>query len=208
MKLVAENLTCERGERVVFRGIDFSVAAGEMLILKGPNGAGKTSLLRLIAGLVEPSEGRLELEGGHADLSIGQQCHLVAHQNAVKPTLTVRENLEFWSGFLGGGKVDEALETFNLTALESYATALLSAGQLRRLTLSRLLVIPRVLWLLDEPTVGLDTNSTDSLRKTMQGQLDRGGMIIATTHIDLGMKQARTFDFAGIGDKISLGGEK
>ena len=208
MKLVAENLTCERGERIVFRGIDFSVAAGEMLILKGPNGAGKTSLLRLIAGLVEPADGRLELEGGHAELSIGQQCHLVAHQNAVKPTLTVRENLEFWSGFLGGGQVDQALEAFNLTALESYATALLSAGQLRRLTLSRLLVIPRVLWLLDEPTVGLDTNSTGALRNTMQDQLDRGGMIIAATHIDLGMKQARTLDFANLGAGTSRGAKK
>ena len=198
MKLVAEDLTCERGERVVFKGLGFSVAAGQMLILKGPNGAGKTSLLRLIAGLVEPARGRLELEGSHADLTIGQQCHFIAHQNAVKPSLTVRENLEFWSGFLGGGNVDQALEAFNLKALDGYATALLSAGQLRRLTLSRLLTVPRALWLLDEPTVGLDTASTEKLRKTMQNQLDRGGMIIATTHIDLGMSGATTLDFASL----------
>ncbi|MGI9464102.1 MAG: heme ABC exporter ATP-binding protein CcmA, partial [Aestuariivirgaceae bacterium] len=141
MKLVGEDLTCERGERVVFRGVSFAVDAGELLILKGPNGAGKTSLLRLVTGLIEPASGQLELKEGHSDLSIGQQSHFVAHQNAVKPSLTVRENLEFWSSFLGGGDVGKALDAFNMSALADYATALLSAGQLRRLSLSRLMLV-------------------------------------------------------------------
>ena len=198
MKLVGENLTCERGERVVFKGLDFSVDAGELLVLKGPNGAGKTSLLRLIAGLIEPANGHIALDGGQPDLSIGQQSHLVAHQSAVKPSLTVRENLSFWSDFLGGGDIEASLDAFALRPLADFSAALLSAGQLRRLTLSRLGLVPRVLWLLDEPTVGLDANSTDSLRAAMQAQLERGGMIIATTHVDLGMRKARTFDFADL----------
>jgi heme exporter protein A len=196
MKLVGEQLTCIRGERTVFSNVGFSLTAGEMLVLKGANGAGKTSLLRLIAGLGEPAGGRLHLEGGHAELSIAQQCHFVAHQNAIKPSLTVRENLEFWAGFLAGAHVDDALEAFNLTPLSSYAAALLSAGQSRRLNLARLIVAPRVLWLLDEPTVGLDAASTEALRNRMHTHLERGGMIIATTHVDLGMPQASTFDFA------------
>lgn len=198
MKLVGENLTCERGERIVFKGVNFAVDAGELLVLKGPNGAGKTSLLRLIAGLIEPAAGHLELTGSHEELSIGQQSHFVAHQSAVKPSLTVRENLAFWSDFLGGGDIEASLDAFALRPLADYSAALLSAGQLRRLTLSRLNLVARGLWLLDEPTVGLDENSTANLRSAMQDQLDRGGLIIATTHVDLGMRKARTFDFADL----------
>ena len=196
MKLIGEQLTCVRGERTVFADLSFAVSAGEMLVLKGRNGAGKTSLLRLVAGLGEPASGQLLLEGGHNELSIAQQCHFIAHQNAIKPSLSVRENLEFWAGFLSGKDIDQALAAFNLDALSSYAAALLSAGQSRRLNLARLLVAPRALWLLDEPTVGLDTASADALRTHMQAHLDSGGMIVATTHVDLGMPQARTFDFA------------
>lgn len=198
MKLVGEDLTCERGERVVFRDVGFSVEAGELLVLKGPNGAGKTSLLRLIAGLIEPAAGRLALGGSHHDLTIGQQSHLIAHQSAVKPSLTVRENLQFWSDFLGGGDIEASLAAFALSPLAGYSAALLSAGQLRRLTLSRLKLVPRVLWLLDEPTVGLDANSTKNLRTAMYDQLERGGMIIATTHVDLGIRKAKVFDFADL----------
>ncbi len=198
MKLVGEDLACERGERLVFRGASFAVNAGEMLVLRGPNGAGKTSLLRLIAGLIEPVAGQLDLAGGHKDLAIGQQSHLVAHQNASKSALTVAENLEFWSGFLGGGNLPAALQAFNLTPLANYAAALLSAGQLRRLSLSRLELVTRPLWLLDEPTVGLDTSSTELLHSLMQRHLGRGGLIVAATHVDLGMKGAMRFDFADL----------
>ena len=199
MKLTGTRLACERGERIVFTDLSFAVAAGELLVLRGPNGAGKTSLLRMIAGLNEPTEGNFELDGGHHDLAIGQQCHFIAHQNAIKPTLTVRENLEFWSGFLAGGSVGDALDAFNLTPLANYSAALLSAGQSRRLSLCRLQVVPRVIWLLDEPTVGLDDASTANLRALMQAHLDHGGMIIATTHVDLGLPATTTFDFATLG---------
>ena len=200
MKLVGENLSCERGERVVFTGVSFAVAAGQLLVLKGSNGAGKTSLLRLVAGLNEPVAGTIVLDGGHADLTIGQQSHFVAHQNAMKPALSVSENLEFWSGFLGGGDISPALDAFGLSPLASYSTALLSAGQLRRLNLARLRLVTRPLWLLDEPTVGLDTESTARLQDLMAHHLSEGGLIVAATHIDLGMTDAAVFDFSDLRD--------
>ena len=158
MELTANDLTCERGGRIVFRNVSLALSRGQLMQLTGPNGSGKSSLLRLIAGLNEPQAGRCA-EGGEADLTIGQQAHYIAHQEAVKTALTVQENLAFWRDFLGGGDVDEALAAFDLARLSSYPAGLLSAGQKRRLALARLVLVPRVLWLLDEPTVGLDTAS-------------------------------------------------
>ena len=186
MLLTADNLTCERGGRTVFRDVRFSVSAGQLMQLTGPNGSGKSSLLRLIAGLNEQTRGTLVLDGGDGDLAIGQQAHYIAHQEAVKAALTVAENLGFWRDFLGGGDVAAALEAFDLARLARYPAGLLSAGQKRRLALARLVLVPRVLWLLDEPTVGLDAASLDRLVTVMGGQLAGGGMIIAATHVALG----------------------
>ena len=197
MKLTGENLACRRGGRLVFSGLSFEVSSGEMLVLRGPNGAGKTSLLRLIAGLSPPAGGRLSLEGGDGDAGVGQQSHYIAHQNASKPQLTVAENLRFWAQFHGGRdeRVYAALEAMDLERLAGYAAALLSAGQKRRLALARLALVERPVWLLDEPTVGLDTASVARLRALMEAHLEGGGLVIATTHIDLGMARARFFEF-------------
>lgn len=195
MQLTATGLRCERGGRTVFRDVSLSLKAGEMMQLTGPNGSGKSSLLRLIAGLNETVGGRLELEGGHGDLSIGQQAHYIAHQEAVKAALTVSENLSFWTNFLGGdGDVDTALAAFDLSRLVGFPAGLLSAGQKRRLALARLVLVPRVLWLLDEPSVGLDTASQQRLAAVMDSQLARGGMIIAATHVPLGIAPAKRLD--------------
>ena len=194
MSLTASNLTCERGGRIVFRDVSFTLAEGELLQLTGPNGSGKSSLIRLIAGLGEARSGTLALSGGQPGLDIAQQAHLIAHQEAVKTALSVRENLAFWRDFLGGGAVDEALEAFGLTRLSAYPAGLLSAGQKRRLALARLVLVPRRLWLLDEPTVGLDAASLARLLAVMAAQLDRGGMIIAATHVPLGREPDRRLD--------------
>jgi heme exporter protein A len=186
MELTAKDLTCERGGRIVFRNLSLSLKPAQMMQLTGPNGSGKSSLLRLVAGLNEAQAGSITLQGGEPDLSIGQQAHYIAHQEAVKAALTVHENLDFWRGFMGGGNVDEALDAFDLSRLSSYPAGLLSAGQKRRLALARLVLAPRVLWLLDEPTVGLDTASLARLVKVMARHLDAGGMIIAATHVPLG----------------------
>ena len=186
MELTATDLTCERGGRIVFRGISLALKPGQLMQLSGPNGSGKSSLLRLIAGLNEAQAGAITLAGGAPELSIGQQAHYIAHQEAVKAALTVEENLAFWRDFLGGGDVAEALAAFDLARLSSYPAGLLSAGQKRRLALARLVLVPRLLWLLDEPTVGLDTSSLARLVQVMARQLDQGGMIIAATHVPLG----------------------
>ena len=195
MKLIADSLDCQRGGRTVFQNLSFTVTTGQLLLLRGRNGAGKTSLLRIIAGLGVEPHAALRLEGGHEDLSIAQQCHFIAHQNAIKPSLSVTENLAFWTGFSGGGNVRTALATFALEDLAPFSAALLSAGQKRRLALARLAAVPRPIWLLDEPTVGLDTASIKRLGTLMTGHLASGGMIVATTHVDIGITADQTLDF-------------
>ncbi len=204
MKLIGENLVCERGGRTVFSGISFTAESGELLVLRGRNGAGKTSLLRMIAGLNEPVGGQMELQGGRDDEDIALQCQFIAHQEAFKPAMTVAENLQFWSDFFGGGDILDALEAFSLEPLADFSAALLSAGQKRRLALGRLAMIDRPVWLLDEPTVGLDVNSTEQLRQLMRKHLDGGGIILATTHIDLGIKETAVLDFNAVDDQAEL----
>ena len=159
IRLLVSDLACVRGGRGVFAGLSFSLAAGAALLASGPNGAGKSSLLRLIAGLLRPAEGRLTLEGGDGDATIGEQAHYLGHQDALKPSLTVAENLAFWVHYLGGSDAATApaIETVGLGTIASLPAAYLSAGQRRRLSIARLIAIDRPLWLLDEPTSALDT---------------------------------------------------
>jgi heme exporter protein A len=193
MNLSGLDLTCIRGGRRVFSGINFSVDSGEALVLTGPNGAGKSSLLRVIAGLIRPAEGRLLLKGGDAEMSLGEQAHYVGHLDPLKPALTVTENLSFWARFLNGKVAgdprlaERALETVSLADLADLPAGYLSAGQRRRLSLARLLAVPRPIWLLDEPTTALDAASQDRLRALMQAHLLGGGMIVAATHGPLGL---------------------
>jgi heme exporter protein A len=188
MRLSGNGLMVERGERVIFSGLNFGAAAGELVALTGPNGAGKTTLLRLIAGLIRPQAGTVELEGGDEDRTIGQQAHMIGHQHGIKPALTVEENLRFWKDFLGGETVQGGLEGLGLEAFRDFPAGVLSAGQRRRLSLARLLVAQRPIWLLDEPTTGLDQRSLLLLSEHMRGHLQEGGIIIAATHGALGLK--------------------
>jgi len=192
MQLRAENLACQRGGREVFAGLNFALPAGEALVVTGRNGAGKSSLLRLIAGLVRVSAGKIELAGGDADSSIGEQAHYLGHQDAVKGSLTLAENLRFWIEFLGGGKpVGAALEAVDLAPLADLPAAYLSAGQRRRLSIARLYAVARPLWLLDEPTTALDTASQARLAALMQEHLAGGGLIAAAAHGPIGLDGAR-----------------
>jgi heme exporter protein A len=199
MKLSAENLTCVRGGRTVFEDLSFELAAGEGLLLTGPNGAGKSSLLRLIAGLVEPASGSLQLSGADAELSIGQSSHFVGHSNAIKGAMSVQENLDFWARFLGGASADSSLDPFALETHAAIPAALLSAGQSRRLALLRLTAVRRPLWLLDEPTVGLDAASLETLVGLMQTHLGDDGLIVAASHVDVGVEFRHHLDLAGRG---------
>src|SRR5215471_8072727 len=197
MKLSGLDLTCIRGGRRVFSRISFSISAGKALILTGPNGAGKSSLLRMIAGLIRPAEGSLVLDGGDPELSVGEQAHYVGHLDPLKSALTVTENLVFWARFLNG-KVDvdgamlieRGLDAVGLAELAQLPAGYLSAGQKRRLSLARVLAVPRPIWLLDEPTTALDAASQDRLRRVMHDHLSRGGLVVAATHGPLGLAEA------------------
>jgi heme exporter protein A len=190
MRLLGADLACIRGGREVFAGLAFEVAAGEALVVTGPNGAGKSSLLRLIAGLVRLAAGRLVLEGG-GDSTIGEQSHYLGHQDAIKPALSVRENLAFWSSFLGGEAVEAALETVGLHGLAAVPSAYLSAGQRRRLSLARLIAVRRPIWLLDEPTSALDAAALAMLAGLMRAHLSDGGLILAATHGPIGLDRTK-----------------
>ena len=192
MRLSASDLGCRRGGRTVFAGISFAVGAGEALVIRGRNGAGKSSLLRLIAGLVRIGDGRLDLEGGDPELTLNEQAHYLGHQDALKPSLSVGENLHFWSRFLGGSSdVREPLAAVGLAALTDLPAAYLSAGQRRRLSIARLLAVKRPIWLLDEPTSTLDATAQDQLAGLMRTHLAGGGLILAATHTPLGIDGAK-----------------
>lgn len=184
---MAENLACERGGRLVFSNVNFTVNAGELMELRGANGSGKSSLLRLLAGLNVPMAGGFKLENGIDDSTVAEQSHYIGHAEANKPALTVLENLSFWANFLEAKMADEAFEPFNLKALANDQTLLLSAGQKRRVALTRLVIAKRSLWLLDEPTVGLDAASLLNLQSLIKKHLNEGGMVIAATHVELGV---------------------
>ena len=191
-RLSAAELTCNRGGRDVFRGLSFALAAGEAMVVTGRNGAGKSSLLRMIAGLVRIAGGRLELEGGAPDAPLREQCHYLGHQDAMKPSLSVAENLRFWTEFLGPHRAAEAaLETVDLQPLGEVPAAYLSAGQRRRLSIARLIAVPRLVWLLDEPTSSLDAPSQKRLSDLMRAHLADGGMIVAAAHGPIGLERAR-----------------
>jgi heme exporter protein A len=193
MRLSASDLACRRGGRDVFAGVSFSVASGEALTISGRNGAGKSSLLRMVVGLLRIAQGQIALEGGDPELTVGEQAHYLGHQDALKPSLSVLENLRFWSGFLGAPAADigAPLAAVGLDALADLPAAYLSAGQRRRLSIARLLAVKRPIWLLDEPTSTLDTAAQQRLGELMRAHLAGGGLILAATHAVLGLEGAQ-----------------
>jgi heme exporter protein A len=201
MRLSAVELACHRGGRDVFAGLSFAVASGEVLTVTGRNGAGKSSLLRTIVGLVRLAQGKLNLEGGDPELTIAEQAHYLGHQDALKPSLTVAENLRFWVGFLGTQAVDihPALTAVGLDELAVLPAAYLSAGQRRRLSIARLVAVKRPIWLLDEPTSTLDASAQDRLAGLMQAHLAEGGLIMAATHGGIGLEAARELRLGEVG---------
>jgi heme exporter protein A len=190
--LEARDLACHRGERVVFAGLSFRLDPGGALLLVGANGAGKSTLLRLLAGLLRPEAGALLWDG--ADALADRAAHAarlryLSHQDALKPALTARENLGFFAR-LWGGEVEAALAALDLLPLAELPARVLSSGQKRRLALARLALGAAPLWLLDEPTVGLDAASVEKLGVLLARHRAAGGMVLAATHLPLPMPGA------------------
>jgi heme exporter protein A len=197
MRLIAENLSGERSSEAVFSGIGFVLSVGESLIVTGPNGAGKSTLLRVIAGLLPPAEGSARLDGGGEEWpTVGSASHYLGHQNAMKTALSVNENLSFWQNFSGEPHlpVRDGLEMVGLGGLGHLPYGYLSTGQRRRASIAKLLVSYRPVWLLDEPTAGLDKASEAQFEALMKAHLEDGGIIIAATHAALGLEGAKTLE--------------
>lgn len=195
MRLLVENLAAERGGETVFSNIDLALAAGEALVVTGQNGAGKSTLLQVIAGLLPSIEGKVWLDpASEAYPTPASALHFLGHQNAMKPALSVLENLQFWQDFMGSSdmEIGAALELVGLGGSATLPFATLSTGQRRRIAIARLLVSFRPIWLLDEPTAGLDAASERRFSSLMQAHCDKGGMIIAATHWPLGLEGYRS----------------
>ncbi|QFS82714.1 Cytochrome c biogenesis ATP-binding export protein CcmA [Roseivivax sp. THAF40] len=182
-----DDLAVARGGVPVLEGLSFTLEAGQALVLRGPNGSGKTTLIRTVAGLQPPLSGRVE--GIEAVAYAG-------HQDGLKTSLSVTENLTFWAAVYGAGDVEAAMARFDLTGLRDRLAGNLSAGQKRRLGLARLLVTGRPVWVLDEPTVSLDTASVGLFAEAVKAHLAEGGAALMATHIDLGLPDARMLDVA------------
>jgi heme exporter protein A len=194
MRLSAHEIAIERGGRRILSGVSFEARAGQALLLVGPNGSGKSSLLRAIAGFLPLASGALALEGGTAEAGIGEQAHYLGHADALKSALTAGENLAFWADALRGDSARAAwiaaLERLGLAHVADFPARALSAGQKRRVALARLLVAPRPIWLLDEPTTALDAAAQRQFAVVMRAHLAGGGLILAATHAPLDLDDA------------------
>jgi len=191
--LAADDLAARRGGRVVFAGLSLRAAPGDAILLLGANGAGKSTLLRLLAGLLRPAAGRVTWDGEDVarDMAAhGIRSRYLGHQDAIKPALTPREDLAFWAR-LRGGDPDGALEALGLSALAGLPCRTLSAGQRRRLALARLTLGDAPLWLLDEPTLGLDSASVARLGGLLAAHRAQGGIVLAATHLPLPLPDAQ-----------------
>ena len=189
-RLECRELACLRGERLVFKGVSLALGGGEALRLTGPNGSGKSSLLRLLAALARPEAGTIAWNG--ADVSGEPDAHrerllFLGHQDAVKPWLTARENLAFWVALHGApaAGIAAALARFALAPQAELPARYLSQGQRRRLALARFAAIPARLWLLDEPTTGLDEANVATLEALVAEHCAKGGLAVVSTHLAL-----------------------
>lgn len=187
--LEVTNLSCTRGEHVLFSGLNFGLSAGELLQVQGENGSGKTTLLRTLCGFIQPYAGEVRWCGQplrDLDEEYHTQMVYLGHMNAIKDDLSALENLRI-SSTLSGCAVDdvgavEALGYMGLHGRETFLVKLLSQGQQRRVALARLLINKAPLWILDEPLAALDVSAVGMVKELIRVHIANQGMVIFTTH--------------------------
>jgi len=188
LHLTLDDLSCRRGDRLLFEGLSLSIESGDLIEIKGPNGVGKSSLIRILAGLLRADKGSIRLrDGEEVHPSVMEYAHYLGHQNSLKSTFSVAENLAFWRdfSFLRGVSPREALARLGLEHLMHLPCGVLSAGQKRRVAFARLLVARRPIWLLDEPTAALDSAADRLVGSLISDHVKVGGIVLAATHLPL-----------------------
>ncbi|MEQ1816748.1 MAG: cytochrome c biogenesis heme-transporting ATPase CcmA [Nitrosomonas sp.] len=193
------NLACVRGDRELFRDINFSLEAGGLMQVRGPNGSGKTSLLRMLCGLSNPAAGEILWNGAEIRSLNGDYFSAmtyIGHLSGTKDDLTVIENLRISSALAGfeinDTQASEALEYIGLGGREILPVKVLSQGQRRRVALARLLACKTSLWILDEPLVALDVLAVKLIQGLLEQHLKQGGMVVMTTHQEIDLIAAST----------------
>ncbi len=189
MRVLLEALTLARGPRVLIDGLTAAFEPGVLVELTGPNGSGKTTLLRAIAGLIRPAAGAIQIGETQDSEDRGAQVHLLGHRDGLKGALTPMAHARYWAGLFAGDadKVDHALDRVGLKGFAQLPARVLSQGQSRRLALTRLLVAPRPVWLLDEPAAGLDQAGKKLLVDLIERHVGEGCLVIAAVHEPIGL---------------------
>jgi len=188
VSLEIKNLSCIRDDRVLFESLGFELESGQILLLEGQNGSGKSSLLRILCGFREPDAGEILWCGRQRDDSgFYQQMAYVGHLDGIKKELSVQENLGLVRALGSPGRysIQQALEQVHLSGYEDVPVQSLSAGQRRRIALSRLLITDNRLWILDEPFTALDKTGIGIFEQLMAEHAQQGGLIMLTSHHDL-----------------------
>ena len=187
MHIELSNICCARGGQAVLQNVSFSLGLGQCVLLRGGNGTGKTTLLKTLAGLANPSSGRLKID---ADSAV-----FLAHSNGLKPALSVAENLHFWARIYCADKthINAVITDLHLTALRDYPAHTLSAGQCRRVAFGRILLAKAAIWLLDEPLAALDKDNANLIKTIIESHC-KTGMAVISTHQDLAVSNATDID--------------
>ena len=187
-KLTITNLACKRGSNLVFDNLSFEIKSGETFLIKGSNGSGKTSLMRTMAGFIKPYEGKIFVDNEqlNADRNDKEKFQFIGEKSALKNNLSVKNNITLWSLLFNTSvNVDDLLKVFNLNSFINSDVATLSDGQKKRLSLSKLFLDNRSVWLLDEPYVFLDEENIADLNNKILKFNERSGIVIITSNIDI-----------------------